>query len=475
MRWAAPVSVALASLWFIVTAPGAATAASVIEPAIRDFDIATMERLGRVIYDQDQLAWKASDVLAAQTTSAQRASDGMVSGWVTGTIDGKPRVRFLKSGPGGYEALYDVTFDDKGAPTEFSRAKDPALSPEEIAQFEARALAVKGAARKCSPNYNTVALEDPAGDGWLVWALAATTDADAIIIGGHIRFSISADGKNVTARDDLSKGCLRFSKRAMAPSGGGTVESLMVGHVVSLTPVETYVFSQLAYQYKIVIGTLDGRAWKVDGGRIVGIDMDMAGHDGFAARTIASFSERCRIIAETPDNPPKYVTADAPSMIQATESEKPFKIEMPGGYKAHSVMCGRLDIVPAPNDYKIVVAGYPLYILDIGVGHPTRIGALEIVGGQFRFRMIEGPALTDGLSARVQKRLEEFQTKGQATAVGVLKPDVFRGNAVETLYRLGHVGHIGQGAPLVMERLDAVERQGHVTKSPQGLYSSHTD
>ena len=35
-------------------------------PKIREFDIPTIERLGREIYAQDQLAWKATDIALAQ-------------------------------------------------------------------------------------------------------------------------------------------------------------------------------------------------------------------------------------------------------------------------------------------------------------------------------------------------------------------------------------------------------------------------
>src|SRR6185436_12580370 len=96
----------------------------------------------------------------------------------------------------------------------------------------------------------------------LVWAMAATTDNDAVIIGGHFRFAISADGKTIRTRDALSKSCLRLSKPS--PDAGKRSEGMFFSHLVSLTPVETHVFANLQYKIRFFVGTRDGRSWKID-------------------------------------------------------------------------------------------------------------------------------------------------------------------------------------------------------------------
>jgi hypothetical protein len=242
-----------------------------------------------------------------------------------------------------------------------------------------------------------------------VWALAATTDSDAIVIGGHVRFTIAADGKSVRARDELSKGCLKFSRRQITGQAG-TFQGLVFNNVVSLTPLETHVFANLQYQLVMYVATLDGLTWKLDGGRIKTIDMDAPEADGFAARMIAAMSEQCRIIAIKPgEDPPQYYIVGDPKIILDTERGDKFTLDVPVGHKASSLVCVRLDIVPAPNDYKVVLAGYPLYVGDKGIGRPERMGALEISGGRFRYRITDGPPLTEDLSARVAKRLDGFQ------------------------------------------------------------------
>lgn len=463
----------LAAFFGVVFALSTAAAYDLPSPAIRDFDIATIEKLGREIYEQDQWAWKATDVAFAQRSESERRADGL-KGWITGFVDGSPRVRFVGGTGDKLEALYDVVFDAAGNAA-FSIPADRTLSGEEIAQHDARALARSGANNKCSNTYNTVALKDPAGDGWLVWALAATTDADAIIFGGHMRFTVSADGKTVTTRDALSKGCTKFSRREIMSNAkeGAELAGLMLSHVVSLTPVETHVFAQLSYQIKIVISTLDGRAWKLDAGRVTNIDMDMAGFEGFAARIMAGFAEHCRIIASIDNaDPKKFVTADAPSMILATEGEAPFKLKMPSGYTAESVICGRLEIVPAPNDYKVVVAGYPLHILDIGAGHPQRMGVLEMDAGRFRFRMTDGPALTDDLIARVGKRLDGFQNAVQAKTVSLMSaPIETRGGSASSAARFGNTDAATANARRRMDTDAPTERYGYATGGPNDGYS----
>lgn len=78
-----------------------------------------------------------------------------------------------------------------------------------------------------------------------------------------------------------------------------------------------------------------------------------------------------------------------------------------GREKTRAIRCLRSDIVPAANDYKVLGAGYPLYIVDASTPE-TRIGVLEVSGGQFRFRTIQGELLSDE-KQRLLLRLNEFQ------------------------------------------------------------------
>lgn len=249
------------------------------EPAIRAFDVVTIERLGREMYEQDQCAWKATDVMTAAKTEAGAVREGL-AGWITSDVGGKPAVRFIRNGERGPEVLYDVSFEGL-APGTLTTPLDRTLSAVELAQREARRLAVSQIGQRCGPQYNTIALKEANGD-WLVWVLVATLNADVIPVGGNLRFTISPDGKTVRTRDALSKSCIKFDRDRRR---AGEEEGLMFSHVVSLTPVETHVLASLTHSLPLFVGTQDGVAWKVDQGRVKTVEMDAPGLDGFSART----------------------------------------------------------------------------------------------------------------------------------------------------------------------------------------------
>ncbi|HTT98181.1 MAG TPA: hypothetical protein VMF58_09030, partial [Rhizomicrobium sp.] len=59
--------------------------------------------------------------------------------------------------------------------------------------------------------------------------------------------------------------------------------------------------------------------------------------------------------------------------------------------------------------YKVLIAGYPLMIVDNGAGHPKRMGTLSVRDGRFEFDTDKGVKPTPDQSAAFQKRLDAFQ------------------------------------------------------------------
>jgi hypothetical protein len=390
--------VRLGLLFLLMGAPAWAAPAEEAPP-IREFDIATIEQLGREMYAQDQEAWKATDLLFARISQDDARRD-KIHGWITEMRGVQEVVRFVHETDHGPEAYYDISFAGV-APPVLSVPQNRTLTPEELSQHNARRTAISAATLNCSSTYNSVALKDPQGDGWLVWVMAATKDPDALMMGGHQRFTISKDGKTILRRDALSRDCIQFSRKD--DKGGG---HMILSHVVSLTPVETHVFASLSYRIGFYLGTPDGRTWRIADGHIAGVDPDMAGFDGVAARMMAGQAEDCHMLATKAG---KLENVGAVQVAVPTENAGKFTITPPAGAKVSSIICNRNSLIPLPNDYKVLLAGYTLGIADRGAGHPDTLAVIEIVNGRFQLRMIDGTMSADQQSL-MEKRLNQLQS-----------------------------------------------------------------
>jgi hypothetical protein len=236
-----------------------ARAAETVRPPIRDFDLRTLEQLGGTIYRQDRAAWLASDVLMAKVKDPAKEK---IVGWIVVGHGEADTVRFLRDMGQGPEAGFDVEVTAKGA-GKLTIPADRGLTDDERAAFAARTTAAKVAPKPCAGSFNSVVAKDPTGDGWLVWLLSPAATKGAIPVGGHYRFSISADGQTIRQVDALSASCLALQP----PPPGAQAAGLVASHVVSPTPVETHVFLTLAYRQPLYVVTGD-RFWPIQGGRI---------------------------------------------------------------------------------------------------------------------------------------------------------------------------------------------------------------
>ena len=121
----------------------------------------------------------------------------------------------------------------------------------------------------CSSSYNVITLADPDGAGYLVWAIAANLDPNAVQVGGHYRYTLSADGKRIEKRDRLFKSCLELSLKPKDLPEGASLAALSMGWIVSDTPLEIHVFLQrYAGLPFMIMTTSNNRMWKVEAGAI---------------------------------------------------------------------------------------------------------------------------------------------------------------------------------------------------------------
>lgn len=242
-------------------------------PPIREFDVATIARLGRELHRADQLAWVATDVLEARVGFEAYSKAG-ACGWVIETAGVEPVVRFLRKTGGTIESAYDIRFPERAAPV-LEVPKDRTITARQLARYVARDTAIvpfnEGKYPLCrlrrGNRFNYAVLDDPDGDGFLVYLLRPKEAKDMVPVGGHYRITVAADGKTVERVDALSRSCLTSDRRREIPEDGKLV-ALSVSHIVSPTPVETHVFLSLQEKLPFYVVTPDGTAWQVEEGRI---------------------------------------------------------------------------------------------------------------------------------------------------------------------------------------------------------------
>jgi hypothetical protein len=112
----------------------------------------------------------------------------------------------------------------------------------------------------------------------------------------------------------------------------------------------------------------------------------------------------CSALVRSPEGSIEVIEDKSLSVLGQVESKASFDY---GRENTLAIRCLRSDIVPAVKDWRVLDAGYPLNIVDVST-KTGRVGVLEVSGGQYRFRMIQGE-LTSGDMERLQHRLDEIQ------------------------------------------------------------------
>lgn len=241
--------------------PSAGSAQSAPDPVpIEEWSLEKISAMGREIYRHDVAAWVATDALLDRLRETP-PPPGM-RGWIVVDEGDDLVVRFIRQDGDTLKSAFDIGVIDGEAGA--VAPVDDELSPTEKASFLARQTAIDNIGRlRCSQQLNTVVLDDPDSDGWLVWLLTSTTDANVVPMGGHYRFRISGDGSTVLRRDMLSNSCLNMP-RAEADDQGEPV-GMAVSQIVSRGPVETHFFLSMQNRLPIYVIAGEGQIFEVDG------------------------------------------------------------------------------------------------------------------------------------------------------------------------------------------------------------------
>lgn len=223
-------------------------------------EVVLAEKLGREIFLHDKAAWQATDALLESPGKA----DATVRGWITLEVPGGWLVRFIRQNGVAPCAAVDVTLR-AGSASVVAPEPCQTLEGAQLARYNARATAVQQLDERCTAQYNTVVLPGALMEksGWLVYLLAATTTPGEVVVGGHYRFLVSGDGREVLEKTRLSKSCLTLPPPPKEGKPAGAVAS----HVISPYPIETHVFLSLQHENPLYVLTEKG-LWRASEGQI---------------------------------------------------------------------------------------------------------------------------------------------------------------------------------------------------------------
>lgn len=220
------------------------------------------EGLGRQVYLYDQYAARATNLLFAHGVDLVEMG---AQGWVTeGRADGCA-VTFVAGEPEPWRSVCVVTFAGQEDPNIILVDKD--LTETQSAMFNARRLVLRVVKKPCSDAYDTVVIPREGEPGWLAYALAATSDPNLLLVGGHYRATVSADGRTVLEQRSFAKECLVLKEPGVA-GPDVDVAAYTLGHILDDRPTEIHVFLNLLCGRPLYIVTADRRFWHIEDGKI---------------------------------------------------------------------------------------------------------------------------------------------------------------------------------------------------------------
>jgi len=114
----------------------------------------------------------------------------------------------------------------------------------------------------------------------------------------------------------------------------------------------------------------------------------------------------CHIVTNDGENPMPLFGVSV--LAQAAEPGM-FGLNLPDDMGVDGLLCFRSSAVPGPDDWEVVMAGFPLYITQRRSGQRDTTTLLEITDSQFQIRIIDGSLSASDRNLAAQ-RLESYYT-----------------------------------------------------------------
>jgi len=231
---------------------------------IRHFDVPTTERLGNELSYRDHIAAHTSDLILSQHPELKKVWQ---QSWISELHKDRDVIYWCGQTKNGLIPEYKLTYPKAGG-VHVDDIRGKQLPPEIVTRFRARETGMKAAEPKLNgaygARYNFEVLDDPDGSGFLVYGLAATTKNGEKLWGGHVRVTVSADGRKAERVDELSKGII---KSAAIPSGAK--DALFATYdPISKIPVETWIYSSNLYHLIVFVGPEPNVYWAIKDGKM---------------------------------------------------------------------------------------------------------------------------------------------------------------------------------------------------------------
>ena len=121
--------------------------------------------------------------------------------------------------------------------------------------------------------YDYVVLDDPDGSGFLVYALGRGPRAGDVVMTGHFRATVSANGEKAERVDALSRSVLVENRNVVNSPSGFRRTGFYMATLVGTRPSETLIYASNLLKKPIFVGTgLRGQVWLVENGKITKSD-----------------------------------------------------------------------------------------------------------------------------------------------------------------------------------------------------------
>ena len=233
--------------------------------ALQVYDVPAAEQLARTLYDQERRVEIASEMVRDYYDPEEQR----IVGFVTQHRRDGFTVRFVRPGASGLEAVVDAVFDNELLLPALKSVAGQPLSPAELAQAKARQQAAADVQTRCNGRYNTLVAEEPNGHRQLVYGIAISDTPDRIMVGGHVRFTVSPDGERLERIEPLSSSCAVVGRDQFesAADSEGTKGVGMRSPLADI-PLETHALMSLLYDVPLFVLTADQTMWKVQDGKM---------------------------------------------------------------------------------------------------------------------------------------------------------------------------------------------------------------